>query len=133
MTVAAFTSIEIGAFRFLCEEWALPAETDAMLTVQTKGDLLKALAADHARIRGFGVKRLGLFGSFVRGSPALESDVDLLVEFEDGQKTFDNFMQLSFFLEELLSRRVELVTRDALSPHIGPQILREVEYVPLSA
>ena len=42
-------------------------------------------------------------------------------------------MDLSFFLEELLGRRVELVTLESLSPHIGPHILREVERVPIAA
>src|SRR5919205_76496 len=55
-------------------------------------------------------------------------DVDILVEFEEGRKSFDNFMRLSFFLEELFGRRVELLTAESLSPHIGPHILREVEY-----
>jgi len=56
----------------------------------------------------------------------------LLVEFEAGQKTFDHFMGLSFFLEELLQRRVELVTPEGLSPYIGPYILQEVQYIPFS-
>jgi len=74
-----------------------------------------------------------LFGSFVRGQPRADSDVDLLVEFELGQRTFDHFMQLSFLLEDLLGRKVELVTPEALSPYIGPYILGEVEYVSLAA
>jgi hypothetical protein len=49
--------------------------------------------------------------------------------FESGQKTFDHFMALSFLLEDLLQRRVELVTPEGLSPYIGPYILQEVEYV----
>ena len=80
------------------------------------------------QIRAFGVKRYGLFGSFVRGEHTDESDVDILVEFEPGQKTFDHFMHLAFFLEELLGRPVDLVTLESLSPYIGPHILQEVEY-----
>jgi predicted nucleotidyltransferase len=91
------------------------------------------LAERRADLLTVGVKRLGLFGSFVRGDQATRSDVDLLVEFEEGRKTFDNFMQLSFVLEEVLQRRVELVTLESLSPYIGPHILREVEYAPLAA
>ena len=56
----------------------------------------------------------------------------MLVEFEPGRKTFDNFMQTALLLEELLGCRVELVTPEALSPYIRPYILCEVEYVPLS-
>lgn len=95
--------------------------------------ILGRIKQESARIRALGVKRLGLFGSFVRGEQRPDSDVDILVEFEPGQKTFDNFMELSFLLEELLQRRVELVTLEALSPHIGPYILAEVEDVPLAA
>jgi len=91
------------------------------------------LSKNHSRIRALGVKRLGLFGSFVRGQQSTESDVDFLVEFEQDQKTFDNFIQLAFLLEEVLQRHVELVTPEALSPYIGPHILKEVEYVALAA
>jgi len=96
-------------------------QTDAIVTV---------LQNEERRIRGLGVRRLGLFGSFRRGDQRPDSDVDLLVEFEPGRKTFDSFMDLAFFLESLLGRRVELVTPESLSPYIGPRILREVQYVP---
>jgi predicted nucleotidyltransferase len=79
------------------------------------------------------VKKIGLFGSFVRKEQSAASDLDLLVEFEQGKKTFDNFMRLSFFLEDLFKRQVELVTIESLSPYIGPHIMNEVEYVPLIA
>ena len=85
---------------------------------------------EEARIRSLGVRRLGVFGSFRRGDQNPDSDVDLLVEFEPERKSFDSFMTLAFFLESLLGRRVELVTPEALSPYIGPRILREVQYVP---
>ncbi len=72
----------------------------------------------------FGVRRIGLFGSFARGEQKETSDVDILVEFEE--PTFDNFMNLAFFLEDLFSRRVELVTPDSLSPYIAPYVKKEV-------
>jgi len=97
--------------------------------IQTKQDLVARLRQHRADLRALGVRRLGLFGSFVRDAVTDDSDVDLLVEFEAGEKTFDHFMDLSFLLEDLLGRRVELVTLDALSPHIGPHILKEAEYV----
>ncbi|MCU0574531.1 MAG: hypothetical protein MUC41_16270, partial [Syntrophobacteraceae bacterium] len=55
-------------------------------------------------------------------------NLDLLVEFEPGRKAFDNFMDLSLFLEEVLGHRVGPVTTESLSPYIGPQILQEVQY-----
>ena len=96
--------------------------------VQTKQDILDLLQEQHAQLRSFGVKNLGLFGSFVREQQTADSDIDLLVEFETGQKTFDNFIRLTFFLEDQFQRKVELVTRESLSPYIGPHILKEAEY-----
>jgi predicted nucleotidyltransferase len=66
-----------------------------------------------------------LFGSVVRGEATPDSDVDLLVEFAPGEKTYDRFMALSDLLERLLGHRVELVTVEALSPFIGPHIQAE--------
>jgi len=97
--------------------------------VQTKEKVLSLVIEHQDRIKALGVKRIGLFGSFVREEQGAASDVDLLVEFEQDRKTFDNFIQLSFFLEDLLKRRVELVTAESLSPYIGPHIMSEVEYV----
>ncbi len=76
-----------------------------------------------------GVERLGLFGSFLRNEAHVGSDIDFLVEFAPGRKSFDNFMRLSFRLEDVLQRHVELVTKESRSPYIGPQILAETEYV----
>ena len=97
--------------------------------VQTKEDIVAVLNENHAQIQALGVKRLGLFGSFVRGEQSEVSDIDVFVEFDRDQKTFDHFMTLSFLLEDVLHRRVELVTPEALSPYIGPNILKEIEYV----
>jgi hypothetical protein len=97
--------------------------------VEGKADIVETLRRNGERIASLGVKRLGLFGSFARDEGRAESDVDVLVEFQPGRKTFDSFMDLAFLLESLLERRVELVTPESLSPYIGPHILREVEYV----
>ncbi|HEY85278.1 MAG TPA: nucleotidyltransferase family protein [Chloroflexi bacterium] len=98
-------------------------------SVQTKKDILSLITELHDKLEPFGVKKLGLFGSFARDEQNAESDIDFLVEFEPDQKTFDNFIHLSFFLEDTLKRHVELITPESLSPYIGPQILKEVEYV----
>lgn len=107
------------------------AEGTMNVGVQTKEEIFTELRRSHGRIKALGVKRLGLFGSFVRGQQSGESDVDFLVEFEQGQKTFDNFIQIAFLLEDLLHRKVELVTPEGLSPYIGPYVVDEVEYVAL--
>jgi len=102
-------------------------------TIARKEDVLNKLRKNRSQLEALGVKQLGLFGSFVRGEQNSISDIDFIVEFEPGKKTFDNFMALSFFLEELFRHRVELVTQESLSPYIGPYILKEAEYVSLAA
>lgn len=101
--------------------------------IERKKDLFTLLAKHQAELREFGVKRWGVFGSFVHDHHDINSDVDILVEFEKGKKSFDNFMHLAFFLEEQIGRRVELMTPESLSPHIGPYILREVEYASVNS
>jgi predicted nucleotidyltransferase len=99
--------------------------------VSTKDEIIERLASRRDPIRRAGVRRLGVFGSFVRGSSHDKSDVDLLVEFEPARKNFDAYWSLSELLEETLQRPVDLLTTESLSPYIGPRILAEVEYVPL--
>jgi len=101
--------------------------------VSTKAAVLEALQENKAKLNEFGVRRFSLFGSFLFDQVTPESDVGLLVEFEPNKKTFTNFSNLVFFFEELLGRRVEIVTVESLSSYIGPYILREVEYVTISA
>lgn len=99
--------------------------------LHSKEELLAAITSNKAVIKGFGVSNLGVFGSFSKGTFTETSDVDLLVDFFPEQKTFDNFMELSFFLEDLLGRKVELVTPQSLSKFIAPYILNELENVSL--
>lgn len=101
--------------------------------VNSKQDILSVLDQNRSHLRALGARKIGLFGSFVRGEQRPGSDIDLLVEFEAGQKTFDAFIELSFFLEEILGNKIELVTLESLSPYLGPHILREAEYVALAA
>lgn len=103
------------------------------MPVQTKAQVLSLLHQHQLELQQFGVSRCGVFGSFVRDAIHEQSDVDILVVFDPEQKTFDNFMHLAFFLEDLFGRDVDLVTVESLSPYIGPKILREVEYVSVGA
>lgn len=100
-------------------------------TVSNKEGLSSVLASHRKNIKDFGVKQLGLFGSFARNEQRAESDIDLLVDFEPGQYKYRNFINLAYYLEELLGRKVEVVTRSGLSPYLAPHILKEVENVPL--
>ena len=103
------------------------------MPVKTKEQVLNLLWEHQQKLRQFGVSRCGVFGSFARDAAHDQSDVDILVAFEPEQKTFDNFIHLAFFLEDLFGRTVDLVTIESLSPYIGPRILDEVEYVSVGA
>ena len=85
---------------------------------------LSALRACAADLKRLGVAHLSVFGSFARGTATPDSDVDVLVEFQDAA-TFDHFMDVKFLLEDLLGRRVDLVTTKALRPELRERIERE--------
>lgn len=104
-----------------------------MTPVQNKNALLDLLLGSSDQIYAFGIQSFGLFGSFVRNENIHDkSDIDFLIEFQPGQATLRNLVDLGDFLEELTGRKVELVTRNSLSKFIGPHILKEVENVPLA-
>jgi len=91
------------------------------------GEILKLLKTHRQDLaERFSVRRIGLFGSFLHGNAEERSDIDILVEFV--QPTFDHYMDLKFFLEDLLKRPVDLVIADTVKPRIKPAIDREVAY-----
>jgi len=94
----------------------------------TRNDIIQIIRRNNDFLARHGVKRLGLFGSFVRDEQREDSDVDLIVEFGDGQKTYDNFIEVCYFLEDLVGRKVDLLTLESLSPYIRPHIEKEVRY-----
>ena len=76
----------------------------------------------------YGVARIGIFGSVARNEATAASDIDILVEFREGEETFDHFMDLKFYLEDLLGRKADLVIIDTLKPRIRETVLGEVAY-----
>lgn len=91
-------------------------------------DIKKILHLLHEHkdmLKKFGVKHVWVFGSYVRGEARETSDIDILVEFEKGKKTFDNYMELKFFLEELFGVNVDLLTVEALKPKIRKYVWKE--------
>jgi hypothetical protein len=90
---------------------------------------VQRISGCESQVRALGVTRLALFGSVLRGDARPHSDVELLVQFAPGAKSYDRFLALSELLEAHLGRPVELVTLEALSPFIGPRILADAQDV----
>jgi hypothetical protein len=95
----------------------------------SKKAVLAAIHEHQSQLQALHVARLRLFGSVARDEAHQNSDIDLIVEFVPGYKTYNNFIDVADLLETALQRRVELVTSEGLSPYIRPHILREVEDV----
>lgn len=92
----------------------------------TSDEILKKLEENRETIRSFGVRRLGIFGSYTRSEQSEASDMDFLVEFE--RPTFKNYFGLKFFLEKLFDCKVDLVFHDTIKPRIRNTILEETVY-----
>ena len=89
---------------------------------------LDIIQAHLAELLTLGARRIGVFGSFARGQPHGDSDVDIYVEFDDAKRTYDNFFALHERLEQLLGRRVDLVTDKSLTDSKARLILPTVCY-----
>jgi len=76
--------------------------------------------------QAFSVRKIGLFGSVVRGEANQKSDIDILVDF--AEPTFDHYMDLKFYLEKLFNRPIDLVMADTIKPRIKPFIEQETIY-----
>ena len=87
--------------------------------------IIERIRAHRARLAELGVSSLSLFGSVARGDATEASDIDLLVSF-DGRATYDRYMDLKLFLEDLLGRRVDLVTEKALREEVRPYVEQEL-------
>jgi len=87
-------------------------------------EILSVLREHRSRLSELGAVRIGVFGSVARGDASPESDVDVLVELDES--TFDRYMDLKLYLEDLLGRRVDLVQADRIKPALRDQILSEV-------
>ncbi|MFA4904030.1 MAG: nucleotidyltransferase family protein [Desulfobaccales bacterium] len=88
--------------------------------------ILKIIEENRETLKRFGVRSLGLFGSVARGEATESSDLDFLVELE--KKSFDAYMDLKDYLEELFACDVDLVMKDALKPRLKEPILKETIY-----
>ena len=96
--------------------------------MQSKKDILRKIKRHYPAIENYGVKRIGIFGSFIHRAQKRLSDVDVIVEFKNGEKTFDNYMDLKNFLEKIFHRKVDLVIKEAIKSSLRIRILKEIQY-----
>ena len=103
-----------------------------MARQEINSEFIVKVLKDHKDIlEKYDVKRIGLFGSYVRGKQTPQSDIDFLVEF--GKPSFDNFMDLAFYLEDLFGKKVDLLTpagvKDIRVKEVAKNIMDGVIYV----
>jgi uncharacterized protein len=101
----------------------------------TDGKIMSILREQRDILKQYRVKKIGLFGSYVRGKQKNYSDIDFLVEFDlntfgnNYNGYFDNYMKLLFSLEEIFGKKIDLLTTEMISPYIKPYVQQEVVYL----
>ena len=101
-----------------------------MKKVRTKDELLAVLKPCREGLtERFGVIDLAVFGSYASEKQKKRSDVDILVELDKAHKTFDNYMELKFFLSRVVGGKVDLVLKDSVRDELKARIFREAVHV----
>ena len=96
----------------------------------TKDYILTTIKTYKPELSKFGIRKIGLFGSYLRDEQSENSDIDILIDFEPNKENFDNYMAVYDLFEKLFkNEKIEIITKNGLSPYIGPKILNEVMYV----
>jgi len=91
-------------------------------------EILRIIEDNYREIERYGVTKIGVFGSYARGDQEADSDIDILVEFAPGAKSFDNYMDLKFLLEDLSGKKIDLVIAENIKPALKETVLEEVKY-----
>lgn len=98
--------------------------------ITPKENILLKLKGKKTELSKLGVSNIGLFGSYLHNEQSGDSDIDLLVDFEPEMENFDNYMAVCEIFEKLFeNENIDIVTKNGLSRHIGPKILKDVLYV----
>lgn len=90
-----------------------------------KDKVINLLKEHLAQIQKYKIKKISIFGSVARGQELPESDIDILIKFE-GPASYDMYMDLKFFLEDLLGRKVDLITEDSLRNEIKKHVEKDL-------
>lgn len=99
----------------------------------TKEEIIEKLRENTEILKKYGVKRVGLFGSYIRGEQKKDSDIDLVVEFDrelfgkDFKGLFDAFMDVSSYIERLFNRKVDILTPDSIRTIRIKEVAKEIE------
>ncbi len=98
--------------------------------LKSSGEIIEILKnRNRDLVNKFKTRELAVFGSYLRDEQSVGSDLDIFVEFEPGYKTFDNYMELKFYLEELLGIQIDLIIKTSLREEIKERVLSEAIYV----
>lgn len=97
--------------------------------VHTKDDLRIKLLNNRSQIESYGVLQLGVMGLKNNEEIPESHEINLLVHFQPDRKTFDNFMDLTFLLEEITGRNVKVITTESLTEISNHRVLNEVDYI----
>ena len=96
----------------------------------TKQDIFQTIIDNKEAIKNFGVTEIGLFGSYVRDEQTEKSDIDLLIHYNIKEINYKKYFLFCEYMDNLFSnKKVEIVSKNGLSPYIGPYILKSVKYV----
>lgn len=90
-------------------------------------EIIELIRMHKRELEKFGVKRIGIFGSFARGEASGESDIDVVVEFERGKGTFKNFGGLVEYLENLFGRSVDILTPAGIESIRNDEIKKSIK------
>lgn len=94
--------------------------------------VIHTLRQQKETLRSYGLRRVGVFGSFARHEEQEKSDLDMLLDFEPKKKTYRNFFASTTFLERIFKRSVDAVTPQSLNRYLKPRVEKEVSYVQIS-
>ncbi len=92
--------------------------------------ILATIKTHKPELFKFGIRNIGLFGSCAKNEQSDASDIDILIDFDPDKENFDNYMAVYDLIEKLFkNRKIDIVTKNGLSPYLGPKILKEILYV----
>ena len=99
-----------------------------MEQILTLSKILELLERNRDKVNLYGVKNIGVFGSYAKKNQISSSDIDFIVEFKEGEKNFDNYMGLKILLEDLFQLKIDLVIKENIKPALKQNILSSVVY-----